>query len=104
MKPSLVFAALAVASSWLFACSGGSTGTTGENTTNKPAGTSSDNQPTAPAPDKPSTGQTCKSSSLNGRCTAGPSKGSSCCYAPENADDPPCAVSNECSNVCRYCE
>jgi hypothetical protein len=52
--------------------------------------------------------QECRGSSLciNGscKCESGPQKGKSCCYAPEEEDDPPCAKANECDNVCNSCD
>lgn len=51
--------------------------------------------------------QECRGSSvcINGscKCESGPNKGKSCCYAPEEEDDPPCAKANECDNVCNSC-
>lgn len=52
--------------------------------------------------------QDCSGSSacINGscKCESGPQKGKSCCYAPEEEDDPPCAKANECDNVCNSCK
>lgn len=94
MKPSFFLVALLSASSLLYACGSDSEKTGDGRSTSGGSNTSGGS----------SSEQTCQSSSLNGRCTAGPAKGSSCCYAPSSPDDPPCASSDECSTVCRYCQ
>ena len=118
MKPSMLFVSLVAASSFLLACSGtdntGGTGTDTDKTDKGPSGssgkTSSGSSGKTPSSESPpsssgsSSSQTCSSASLNGRCTAGPKKGTSCCYAPESEEDPTCSKSNQCENVCEYCE
>lgn len=99
----------------LVACSGSddNTGDTGSNTPSTSSKTGSGSK--TPSGSKTgdssqstdsteSSEKTCSSSSLNGRCTEGPNKGKSCCYAPESEDDPPCSSSNQCDTVCEYCK
>ncbi len=99
----------------LVACSGSDEGTGDKQTTSptssrKDEGSTDDRTPSRSSndpsneSDTPSSSQECRSSSLNGLCLAGPNKGKSCCYAPLDEEDPPCASSNLCDNVCEYCE
>lgn len=118
MKPTHFVLATLAASSFLFACSGADTGNTGDGTPSSSKKTDTDNTDRSgtgksgtdkpgtdkSGTDKPSKEKTCKASSLNGRCTEGPKKGSSCCYAPSDPEDPPCKSSNECDTVCEFCE
>jgi hypothetical protein len=47
---------------------------------------------------------TCEANSVNGQCSDGPKKGSSCCYQPQNQGDPACAAADDCDNVCKFCK
>ena len=100
MNSSFFVVALLSASSLLYAC-GSDSEKTGDGKSSSGGSNTSGGSTTSGGS---SSEQTCQSSSLNGQCTAGPAKGSSCCYAPSSADDPPCASSKECSTVCRYCQ
>jgi hypothetical protein len=46
--------------------------------------------------------QTCQSHSLNGQCTDGPKKGTSCCM-PDPDNGVTCSSGTDCDTVCQYC-
>jgi hypothetical protein len=122
MNTYKLFAALFAASTLVVACSGSDDGKTtdtsgtvsGKSTGEEgsPSGSGKNDGPSSnngsSGGGSSSGGQTCKGSSLciNGscKCTEGPKKGASCCYAPESEDDPPCAKSKECDVVCNSCD
>jgi hypothetical protein len=119
MNPSkTVLAAVLLSASFAFAC-GGTDSTGGDNGgtsgTKKTSRNSEESEePTGETSKEPTTEtektetENCSGSSIciNGscKCESGPQKGKSCCYAPEEEDDPPCAKANECDNVCNSCD
>ena len=114
--------AILLGSSLVFACSGSDEGKTtdssGTDSSRRSRGGADDGDsrdsddrddgPSSRQEDEQPQTQECQGSSIciNGscKCESGPNKGKSCCYAPEEEDDPPCAKANECDNVCNSCE